>query len=51
MNPRTPRAALLYVTSKPVKAGQFLRIVYRGNNKGCMSAADRADADGMPYAN
>ena len=51
MDSQTPRAALLYVTSKPVKAGDFLRVVYRDNNKGCMSAADREDAAGMPYAN
>ena len=48
---RTPSAALLYVTSRAVKAGEFLRVVYRGNNKGVMSAADRDDAAGMAYAN
>ena len=51
MDPKTPRSALLYVTSKPVMAGEFLRVVYRGNNKGCMTAADREDAAGMSYAN
>ena len=48
---RTPRSALLYISTREIKAGEFLRVVYRDNNKGCMTAAEREDAEGMPYAN
>ena len=51
MDKEQKRGALLYITSKKVKAGEFLRVCYRGKNRGTMSAADRADAAGMAYVN
>jgi len=45
------RGALLYIISKAVKAGEFLRVCYRSSNKGTMSAAQRRDAAGMAYVN
>lgn len=45
------RNALVYVSKRDIEAGEFLRIAYRSRNRGTMTSRDRADEDGMAYAN
>ena len=47
----SPRACLVYITTKKVEKGKFLRASYEPKNKGVLTAEDRRDRGGMNFAN